>query len=208
MKSFMLTALSTMLIGLPGWLSGQEIEVKETRATPAVIAQNPFDSTSSGARIFSSGSNFSARWNHSTDEDLNEAIARLKNAKDEDARDEAKDEIRQLLDKQYDKGLERYEEYLEELSEKIKELKSQIERRRDAKDELIDLRLQMLVHEADGLGWPDQRPRWFFPPSGFSGGGGMGSAFTMPAPLVPDVPAMPNVEIRVPGATESSADDQ
>ena len=96
---------------------------------------------------------------------IKEAMQALKDAESESDKDEARDELRGLLEEQYDESLDRYEEYLAEMEEKIKELRKQLDRRRDARMEMVDLRLQVLISDAEGLGWPEQ----YFSGPGVSG---------------------------------------
>jgi len=105
---------------------------------------------------------------------LSNALAELKNAESESDRGKFIEKVRGLLETQYDKSLDRYEDNLSKMEERIKKMRSQVEKRRDAKADLVDLRLKMLVNEADGLGWPDGRQGGTYPAIPGAGGGGMG----------------------------------
>lgn len=85
------------------------------------------------------------------------ALRALKKAKaddDDDAQAEAERSLRSALEDEYDAMLESHEKQLDALEKKISELRKQLRRREDAKSELVDLRFKMMLHEADGLGWP------------------------------------------------------
>ena len=101
--------------------------------------------------------------------ELSKAIAQLKASETESDRENAEDAMRSALSEDYDASLDKYEEYLEQMEAKIKQLKNQLEKRRQAKMELVDLRLQMLVNEANGLGWPNSRTNGVFGQN-FNGG--------------------------------------
>lgn len=123
-----------------------------------------------------------------TQSDMHNAISELKKSESDDDRKAAIENLRGVLEDQYDESLDNYEKYLASLEEQIKEMRSQIDKRRDAKMELVDLRLKMLVNEADGLGWPDERPGRFFSGQGFrniypttSGFGSGATPFANPA---------------------------
>jgi hypothetical protein len=63
-------------------------------------------------------------------------------------------EIKQLLNEQYDQKMKVYEKQLAELESKLEKMRSQLQRRRDAKADMVDLRMKVLMAEADDLGWP------------------------------------------------------
>ena len=108
---------------------------------------------------------------NSSQDKTRQALVALKKAKaadDDDAQDDAEKELRNALNAEYDAMLETHEKQLDALEKKISELRKQLRRREDAKSELVDLRFKMLLHEADGLGWPGRGTI----PSGFGIGGG------------------------------------
>ena len=82
-----------------------------------------------------------------------EAYQKLLEAKDE-AREEAEDELRGALEEEYDMGLVQYEKHLEQMESRLKKLREELDRRRDAKREMVDLKLQWMLNSADGIDWP------------------------------------------------------
>lgn len=107
---------------------------------------------------------------------LHEALEKYRNASDE-SKSAARGEVREELAKEYDRFLEEQQRQIEQLKERIAKLEQQLERRREAKDRMVDLRLEMVLSEADGLGWPGMNPgepaRWLFAPEpGFDAEGG------------------------------------
>jgi hypothetical protein len=99
------------------------------------------------------------------------ALNALKNAKDDEARAEAEKNLREALQDEYDAMLELHEEQLDKLEAKIEELRGQISKRRSAKSEMVDLYFKMMLHEADGLGWPGRHSQHGLN-SSFNGVGG------------------------------------
>ena len=77
-------------------------------------------------------------------------IAEAKSGSDER---EATEELRSMLNEQFEKRMVQREKQIEELEMRIKKLRSQLEVRRDAKKKIVDLKLQTLVNEAKGLGF-------------------------------------------------------
>lgn len=119
----------------------------------------------------------------------NEALKAFREADSESAKTDAKNKIEELLTAQYDESLDNYDRYLEELSSRLAEMKKQVEKRRDARDEMVQLKLLMVISEEEGLGWPDNRPGFGMPSlriqsgpglPGFSGGGA--TIFSQPSP--------------------------
>ena len=53
----------------------------------------------------------------------------------------------------FDRRQERYDKEVAQLEEKVQSLKALIEKRQNARDEIIEKRLQQLMSEAEGLGW-------------------------------------------------------
>ncbi|HMO15930.1 MAG TPA: hypothetical protein PKD64_19485 [Pirellulaceae bacterium] len=76
-----------------------------------------------------------------------EATGEEKSAKREDVRVE--------LAKQYDEFLGLQQQQIDQLKERIVKLEEQLERRHIAKERMVDLKLEMTLSEAEGLGWPD-----------------------------------------------------
>jgi hypothetical protein len=79
---------------------------------------------------------------------------KLKLPKGEPAKEAAVKELSGLLEKSFDRDLDRREKQISQVEERIKRLRDQIERRKTAKKEILNLRLQTMVNEAEGLGFP------------------------------------------------------
>lgn len=97
---------------------------------------------------------------------LNEAMEKLKTAEDSNEKEEAMDAIRVELEKQYDQFLDENEQQIEQLQERLDKLRDQLVRRKSAKNKMVDLEIERVVNESEGLVWPgrtNQRSRF---PSG------------------------------------------
>jgi hypothetical protein len=64
-----------------------------------------------------------------------------------------KTELRETLAKQFDVQRQRRELELARVEERIKKVREQLKKRNDARDTIIDRRLEQLINDADGLGW-------------------------------------------------------
>ncbi len=106
------------------------------------------------AYAFSFGSGGASESNH-------KAVAKLRAAKSDEDKAEAREELQAALGEEFDEFLKHQSDELDRMEKKLSNLRDQLDKRRDAKDDLISLRLQTIENEVNGLGWP-------------AGGGGMG----------------------------------
>ena len=87
---------------------------------------------------------------------LQAAVQSLKTGNDEAARKVSADVIQQQLTTQFESDLKQREKELAEVEQRVKTLREQLDKRKAAQAEIINLRLQTLVNEANGLGFPDE----------------------------------------------------
>ena len=92
-------------------------------------------------------------------ETLEELKRSLQTAKEDSARQLVLTQIDTVLSKQYDAFLHRNELELRQMEDSVMALRNQLERRKNAKEELVDLELQRISNEATGLVWPDEDPK-------------------------------------------------
>ena len=95
---------------------------------------------------------------HKSSSQLRELMKQYKEA-DRDEKDDLESKIRSLLEEQYDAFLVQNEEQIEQLQERLNRLKDQLDRRRSAKNKMVDLEFERMANEADGLIWPNRSPR-------------------------------------------------
>jgi hypothetical protein len=123
------------------------------------------------------------------------AFAKLKEAESDDEKAEARAALKDALEEQFDEYLEHQSKELDRLEEKLNKLRGQWEKRRDAKDEIVSLRLKTLENEIGGLAWPS---------GGLGGGawsmeippmGGDNFRFSVATPAVPAVIAAEGVDV-------------
>lgn len=72
-------------------------------------------------------------------------------AKDESVRDAGMKELQVVLDKLFDVRTSAREAKIAELETRLSKLRDQLEERKDRKSDIVDLRLQTILNEADGL---------------------------------------------------------
>lgn len=124
---------------------------------PTAVAESPRRSSTIWSRspgaIFPTTAYGLAR-RDSTDSKIQAAAKELRQAESSSERSEAKDKLMGLLSEDYDSRLKEYEEYLDGLEKQLEEMRGKLRKRRQAKDDMIDLRIKVLEAEADDLGWP------------------------------------------------------
>jgi len=115
----------------------------------------------------------------------------LREADDDKKADLTKD-LETAIDKYFDEDMQARESELTKLEERLTKLRSQMERRRKAKGEIIQLQLKVLVNEAEGLGFSgasfhEPGANWWSPMTvpGPGGGIGFGAPAKVPAPVEP-----------------------
>ncbi len=87
--------------------------------------------------------------------ELTDAMNQLKKSDlSEEAKTAALEKVSSILSEQFDKDLEQRVKQVEELEKQVQSLKQQIAKRRDAKKRLVDLRIELLKNESEGLGFP------------------------------------------------------
>lgn len=98
------------------------------------------------------------------------ALKKLKEAKTGEEKAAATKELRDGLGKEYESSIEQYEAKIKRMEDRLAAVRKGLTRRKDAKDEMIELRLKTLLHEADGLGWhaggleEKESAAWFYSP--------------------------------------------
>lgn len=83
---------------------------------------------------------------------------KIKSAEDDEARQEAIDQARAALEKHYDQYVDGYEKQVSQMEERVAKLRDQLDKRKAAKERLVEMKLEMLTSQADGLGWPGDSP--------------------------------------------------
>lgn len=85
---------------------------------------------------------------------MRDAIKLLRTAKTTVAKDKAKNDLSALLKDQFDADLKRREKEIADIEARVKDLRSVLDKRRTARDNIIQLQIKVLVNEAEGLGFP------------------------------------------------------
>ncbi len=95
-------------------------------------------------------------YNVGSDDATRVAVRAMKAAKDDTAKRQAEAELKTALEGDYDARLIGYEKHLDRLADELTKMREQLQKRKSAKSEMVELRLQVLKAEASDLGWPSE----------------------------------------------------
>lgn len=83
---------------------------------------------------------------------IRRATAALRGAENDQQKADATKRLNDLLNEYFDEDVKHREGELTRLEERVKNLRAQLDRRRQKKQEIIDLQIKVAANEADGLG--------------------------------------------------------
>jgi hypothetical protein len=84
---------------------------------------------------------------------MRDAAANLRSAETDADKEQAEARLRELLTKYFEHDMTQRQSELKEMETRLRKLEEQLERRREKMEEIIDLQVQVLVNQADGLGF-------------------------------------------------------
>lgn len=88
---------------------------------------------------------------------IREASAAVRDAKDDEARKKATEKLASALDEYFEENMKARGKELEDIRARLAKLEAQLERRREKKQEIIDLQMKVALNEADGLGFYSEK---------------------------------------------------
>ena len=86
---------------------------------------------------------------------IRETVEKLRKASDDNSRSIAANDLRKLLEAAFDQDYERRHDELTRLEERVAKLRKQLDRRKEARDDIIDVRVKSLLYDAEGISFPD-----------------------------------------------------
>jgi hypothetical protein len=95
-------------------------------------------------------------------------LQELKSETDDEVKTKLSMQVKQLLEKQYERDLNRREQELAPVEARVKALRQQLDKRKASMKEIIDLRFKTIINTIDGLGFPDEEGRFGLPHAGVS----------------------------------------
>jgi hypothetical protein len=82
-----------------------------------------------------------------------ELLGQYANAEKPDDQKRLKADLREALAKQFDVQRQRRELELARVEDRIKKVREQLKKRNEARETIVDRRLDQLINDAEGLGW-------------------------------------------------------
>lgn len=89
---------------------------------------------------------------------IRNAVRKLQAAEDEAEKEEAKKKMSALLVTYFDADMKSRETEIAKIEDRVRNLRTQLDKRRAAKDDIIQLQLKVLENEAEGLGFFGHAP--------------------------------------------------
>ena len=89
-----------------------------------------------------------------TNRQIRSKISELRNSEDEKRRKATADELRELLNTAFELDYEQRNKELAKLEKRVSKLRNQLSRRKDAREDIIDVRVKSLLYEVEGIGGP------------------------------------------------------
>ncbi len=77
----------------------------------------------------------------------------LAKAENDDEKKELRKKLTRVLEQQFDAQLKEQQKELDDLEKQVARLKKLLSKRREAKETIVERRLEQLVQDAEGLGW-------------------------------------------------------
>jgi hypothetical protein len=162
-------------------------------AAPRVIVAEPNSAGFTSYRPLYAAAAVDAGELHKSQEKAAAALKTYSAAETDEQRTAAEKDLQNAVSEQFEVLMKSREDQIAELKSRLDKLTEQLQKRRDAKEQIVKLRVQVLVNEAQGLGfYPEGTPAW--PAMGY-GPGGYGAGYA-PSPV--EVP-------RYPGTTPAPA---
>ena len=117
---------------------------------PAIAYLNPLQW---GERLTTAGNTNVYGFITAVDGETFNLTKQLSDAKTDGDKDKLKDNLKELLVKQFDDRQKRHEKELEALEAQVKKLKEMVGKRQENKKDIVEERMKQLQRDALGLGW-------------------------------------------------------
>lgn len=149
-------ALAALIVWDPRPAAGQQ-SVPSTAPPGAGRSSGP--AAPPGATTFGG---FAPQYVPATSTQESTAIKQLAQQYAKATKDDEKKDIRkklfEALGQQFDELAEQQQKELEDLEKQVTALKALLKKRHDARDAIIDRRLEQVIQDAEGLGWGTHQP--------------------------------------------------
>ncbi len=146
-----ITITGVLIIRLP-LVSGQEARESSATHQTVIDYDYAFDSSLDNSSRDMGGLPSYGRQN-TPDSKIRKAVQSYQTAKTDGDKETAKDAVSTALSDYFEADMKTREQDIKEIEERVKKLREQLEKRRAAKAKIVDLQLQVVINEAEGLGF-------------------------------------------------------
>jgi hypothetical protein len=94
-----------------------------------------------------------ARSDHELSRKSEQLAAQYGAAKEDDKKSQIRGQLRETLEKQFQLQEQHREQEIAQIEQRLKSLRDLMQKRKNARQEIIDRRLDQLLRDAEGLGW-------------------------------------------------------
>jgi hypothetical protein len=137
--------------GHPGVNFSADGAVKLTGPDGQVIVQH-FDHTPHVLNVWKNKAGVAAV-NGELQRAIEQHSAAIRDAANDEQKAAASSELRAALAQHFEEDLKHRQQELDKVAERLEKLRAQLARRREKKDEIVDLQVKVVVNEAEGLGF-------------------------------------------------------
>jgi len=140
----------------------QELDAAREAVQPAITGADEhqlFEDEQTQARQSAQLTKASANELRIIAQTLAEARQILQHANSDERKTQAKQILREALDKYFDVDMDVRRAELEKIKRRVTDMEVQLEKRASSKDQIVELQLQMFLNEAEGLGFFRARER-------------------------------------------------
>ena len=138
----------------PPFANGQRMEVNGQRMVPHTYATRTPDGREVTATVMRPDEQVNRL--HASHQVLRDAQTKLRSpdATDSDKK-EARESIAKYLKEEFERDQKTRREQVERLEEQVSKLRKQLDKRQESQSKIIELRMQLLENEAEGLAFPE-----------------------------------------------------
>lgn len=141
---------------LTGFLMDRREVVWSQEVGKAVASEDGFEGLTVVVNHTEEGPDFEVAqraMRRSLDSIIRKAVQSYQAAKDDAKKKQAKETVSSALIKYFEADMKQREQDIQAIEERVKKLRDQLEKRRAAKEEIIGLQLQVVINEAEGMGF-------------------------------------------------------
>ncbi len=146
MKYMRVVVLASVMAGLI--LAGNLAQPRAAQGQQMTPVPTP---PAPGQPAFPPGADFTNVWTWQSD--AHQLVQQLAKAEKDEEKRELRKKLIDVLNQQFDARIEQQTKELAELEKEITRLRDVLEKRRDAKEKIVERHLEQMILDAQGMGW-------------------------------------------------------